>query len=224
MIYHFILFLTFFSLGLNFTNQASSAPEQQRQEQAQVVLGQLELQPITISGTSGISGIMERTEQNKVFIWVDWDKERNAPKTIQEIDFSQINAVYLIQGDKEKIIKSMFKGGGGGALIAFSTLLAKDRLASSEENQKNNWRTKERWLTVSALALTGIIVGYFKEAGVENIISFPVFLRGARQTGDSSGRNLGDINNVKKIEMGSIVYVELLEPELSKESKKEQDK
>lgn len=165
-----------------------------------------------------VDGIFQKADMENRMLFVALDKDG---KIVQEINFSTIESVYLIQGKTEKL-KEYLVGGTVGGAVGFSSLFL-DKLVSLIKDNKNPSDTGDdknggrfNWIRVAALigggAGAGMLVQRLKNGG-EDVRDFPVYDPKIKQDNPNYSMNFSDIANLKTklTEKESFVHITLRE-------------
>ena len=162
-----------------------------------------------------IDGFFHRLDSEKKLMYVAIDKHG---KILQTVNLGQIESVYLIQGKPEKL-KGLLTGGSIGAVVGFSSLFWRNLTGSNKSKTDNQSDNK---INITDLAIrigggagVGLIVGYFRGQGEEDIRSFPVYDPKIKQTNPHPSIDFSDMANLAKMlrEKESFVHVTLKEGE-----------
>jgi len=163
-----------------------------------------------------VDGFFHHLDQEKKLMYVAIDEQG---KILQGISLSQIESVYLIQGKPEKL-RGLLTGGSVGAVVGFSSLFWKnltssDKNAKSENQSNNKLNIADLAIRIGSGAGVGLIVGYLKDRGEENVRPFPIYDPKIKQTNPNSSINFNDIGNLAKMlrEGESFVHVTLKDGE-----------
>ncbi|MDO8495317.1 MAG: hypothetical protein Q7S32_02195 [bacterium] len=159
-----------------------------------------------------VVGLLDRVDMVNEKIYIGLDKDR---KKMEEVEIKRIRAVYLIQGNHEKLMNYLVGGAGGGALGLSGLFMRNKLLTEKEAATQVPIEPGEVLLWSSVGAGIGLVVGWLRGRGVENVRAFPVYdLEMTRDEPVAAGkRNLRDKNNIAKISPGTMIHVVIGVPE-----------
>ncbi len=130
---------------------------------------------------------------------------------LETVNLKKIQAVYLLQGNKEKLGNYLLGGIGGGALF-FSGFMVKNKLWTESDGQLFS---KESAMGTSLGVGVGLIVAWWQNRGVEDVRPWPVYSLDIYQSdpGAPGKLNYRDPRNLDKILAGSFIQVIISGPE-----------
>ncbi|MBI2057665.1 MAG: hypothetical protein HYT63_01625 [Candidatus Yanofskybacteria bacterium] len=201
----FFLTLTLLYAPIGFT-QVPIANEEPRQESTMITI-------------KIVDGFFHHLDLEKKLMYVAVDKRG---EILQSIGLGQIESVYLIQGKPEKL-KGLLTGSSIGAVVGFSSLFWRDiaglnkndKTAETADKNSNRINLADLAIRIGGGAGVGLIIGYFKGQGEDDIRPFPVYDPSIKQTNPHPSINFSDIGNLSKMlrEKESFVHVTLKERE-----------
>jgi hypothetical protein len=146
----------------------------------------------------------------KIYIRLDKDGQRK-----EEVEMKRVRAVYLIQGNREKLMNYLVGGAGGGALGLSGLFMRNKFLTEKESSSPAPLEPGEVLLWSSVGAGIGLVVGWLRGRGVENVRAFPIYdLETTREESVQKGkRNLRDRGNLALLLPGTMIHVVIGTPE-----------
>lgn len=136
---------------------------------------------------------------------------------LETIELKKIRAVYLLQGNREKLHNYLLGVAGGGALGVSGFWVKGKIYPESNPGLKNQpaYDYKEAALWTSVGAAVGVVMAWWQNRGVEDVRPWPVYSLDIYQSdpGISGKINFKDPHNLEKITAGSFVQVMINGPE-----------
>lgn len=159
-----------------------------------------------------VFGIFHGFDLESGIFSVAFDKKHTKLETIE---LKKIRAVYLLQGNKEKL-NNYLLGVAGGGVLGVSGFWVKGKIyPESISGLKNQEDYKEAALWTSVGAAVGVVMAWWQNRGVEDVRPWPVYSLDIYQSdpGISGKINFKDPHNLEKITAGSFVQVMISGPE-----------
>ncbi len=152
-----------------------------------------------------VVGLFDHVDRETNRLYVGLDKNR---RKLEEIEIVRIRAVYLIQGNREKLLNYLVGGASGGALGLSGLFMKNKFLVEKNATSPMPLEPGEAALWTSVGAGIGLVVGWLKGRGVEDVRAFPIFDAEIVSSTDSTGRqDLRDKKNVGRIIPGTMIQV-----------------
>lgn len=169
---------------------------------------------IRLTNLPMVVGLFERADRHNGRLYVALDKEK---KQLEEIEIGRIRAVFLLQGNHEKLLNYLV-GGVSGGVLGITGLFARNRVLVDKNSTTVASTSLDRdevilWSSVGASV--GLLVGFLYGKDEENVRAWPVYnLEFISTAPDRPGkRNLRDKENIYRIPAGAIIQVVMGLPE-----------
>ncbi len=162
-----------------------------------------------------VDGVFHHLDLKNSTMYIAIDKQG---KILQKVQLGRLESVYLIQGRQEKL-KSLLTGGSVGAAVGLSSIFwgnliglvkdSKDNNSSDQNSDKFN--ATNLIVRVAGGAGVGLLVGYLKDQGDDDVRTFPVYDPKIKQTNPSPSINFNSLDNLGRMlrEKESFVHVTL---------------
>lgn len=171
----------------------------QGQEQPRPYIGEVKFADMPV-----VVGLFDHLDQDTRMLYVGLDKDR---KKLEEVELSRIRAVYLIQGNKDKLFNYLVGGAGGGAAGLSGLFMRNKFLLDKSATGPTPLEPGEAALWTSVGAGIGLVVGWLRGRGVEDIRAFPIFDAETITDPEVGKRDLRDQKNLGRIIPGMMIQV-----------------
>lgn len=141
-------------------------------------------------------GQFDHLDKDKGVLFVSLDKNG---RRLEEISLAEIRAVYLLQGNKDRLAHYLV-GGAGGLAGGFSGLILKNKALNGKDQREKTLETKEVVYYTSAGLVVGLLWGWWKGRG-EEVRMFPVYDLGLK------GEEYHNRDRIKLISPGAFIHV-----------------
>lgn len=165
---------------------------------------------IKLTNLPVIVGLLQQVDRQSGKIYVALDKEGRKQ---EEIEIGRIRAVFLLQGNREKLLNYLV-GGTLGGMSGLGGLIMKNKLMAEKDNASGGLGLaqldpKETAGYIAVGTTVGLLVGYLRGRGEEDIRVWPVYDREfvSSSPASSGKRNLQDKENIYRIPAGAMIQV-----------------
>lgn len=183
------------------------------QEQKPITVQEVEVKPTFLPVRIGA---LHHLDKEKKILFLSLDDKG---EVVQAINFSEIKAAYLIQGNRATLTKYVFGGAGTGGVLGLAGMFAKDKVWSPDNRGGEAsvlLANKGTWIGISAAASVGAVIGYFMAKGEEDIRILNIY-NADKGPNQKISRNLSDQKNLENILPGSFLHIYLGYPADRKE-------
>lgn len=169
--------------------------------------GSFEIRPTNLPV---VVGLFERADRNNGRLYVALDKER---RQLEEVEIGKIRAVFLLQGNRKRLLNYLVGGGASGGTLGLAGLFIVDK-ALVNKTPTSPDRNDIIWWS-SAGASAGLLVGFLLGRGEEDVRAWPVYsLEFVSTISNHPGkRDLRNQENIYRIPAGAIIQVVMGLPE-----------